>query len=46
MRAIFYRLRFLVAVFSKRVPVPRSTYLTTETGAIITDENGEAITIS
>jgi hypothetical protein len=29
---------------NQRSPVSRSTYLTTETGAVITDENGEAIT--
>jgi len=46
MHAILFRLVACVAQFGKRAPVDRSTYLTTETGAIITDENGEVITIS
>lgn len=46
MKALFSRLRYAFAVFAGRPAVPTSNFLTTETGAPITTETGEAITIS
>lgn len=44
MKALYYRIKYAVMVFAKRAPIDRSRYITTETGALITDENGEVIT--
>lgn len=44
MEAILYRLFYAVGIFSKRAPVSRASYLTTETGEPITTETGEVIT--
>lgn len=46
MKALLYRLFYATLVFSKRAPVSRATFLTTETGAPITTETGEVITIT